>query len=50
MTEVGDHQSLVASLKQAAYFDLFKVITDAKSTAAATTHDTLLPTDQLTFL
>ena len=25
MTEVGDHQSLVASLKQAAYFHLFKV-------------------------
>lgn len=26
MTEVGDHQSLVASLKQAAYFHLFKVM------------------------
>lgn len=26
MTEVGDHQSLVASLKQAAYFHLFKVV------------------------
>ena len=26
MTEVGDHQSLVASLKQAAYFHLFKVL------------------------
>lgn len=25
MTEVGDHQSLVASLKQSSYYNLFKV-------------------------
>lgn len=25
MTEVGDHQSLVASLKQSTYFHMFKV-------------------------
>lgn len=38
MTEVGDHQSLVASLKQAAYFHLFKVVLPSLVATGTTNH------------